>query len=241
MAVFSDTSTNLGIVQQVRSLMRVDANQWPTAKIVNSVNNYLDRVAGYAIGADRRFQWDDTNHSKLPIGTTNLVANQAEYSFLTDENSNRILTLTRIDVKDVNGNWTKLTPVDQFNIDVGLDEASRTTGYPMFYDKISDNIIKLYPTPSTSVTADIKFYFQRAPSYFTASDTTKEPGVASILHRGFIIAGAYDGALTFGLANVQVLAIEMEKEQKAMEYYFTNRNNDDVLVMRPRTNEGSRR
>ena len=74
--VLSDTSGNTGILQQVRSLMRVDASQWPTYKVVNSVNNYLDTVAGFAIGADRRFQWDDTNHTKLPIGTTNLVANQ---------------------------------------------------------------------------------------------------------------------------------------------------------------------
>lgn len=83
--VFSDTTTNLGILQQVRQFMRVDANQWATSKVVNSVNNYLDTVAGYAIGADRKFQWDDSNHTKLPIGTTNLVANQSEYSSLRNE------------------------------------------------------------------------------------------------------------------------------------------------------------
>ena len=76
--------------------MQVDATQWPTSNVVASCNKYLDTVAGYAIGADRRFQWDDTNHSKLPIGTTNLVANQAEYSFLSDEQGNSILNLTRI-------------------------------------------------------------------------------------------------------------------------------------------------
>src|SRR5574343_2023670 len=101
--VFSDTVNNLGIVQQVRDMMRVDSTQWATSKIVNSVNNYLDTVTGYAIGADRRFQWDDTNHTKLPIGTTNLVANQSDYSFLTDEQNNKILTLTRIDILQATG------------------------------------------------------------------------------------------------------------------------------------------
>ena len=95
--VFSNSSTGLGIVEQTRVLMRVDATQWPTARIVASTNNYLETVTGYAIGADRRFQWDDTNHTKLPIGTTNLVADQKEYSFLTDEQGNTILNLTRID------------------------------------------------------------------------------------------------------------------------------------------------
>lgn len=231
--VFSDTTTNLGIVQQVRDFMRVDSNQWPTSKIVNSVNNYLDMVAGYAIGADKRFQWDDTNHTKLPIGTTNLVANQTDYSFLTDEQGNRILTLTRIDIKDSNGDWRQLIPIDQAEIVGGLDEFAQVTGLPLYYDKISDNIIRLYPTPNASVTAGIKFYFQRTPSYFSASDTTKEPGVASTLHRGFVIASAYDGALTLGLANTSVLANEAEKETLKMQNYFLNRNNDEQLVMRP--------
>ncbi len=231
--VFSDTVTNLGILQQVRSLMRIDATQYPTSKIVNSVNNYLDTVAGYAIGADKRFQWDDTNHTKLPIGTTNLVANQSDYSFLTDEQGNRILTLTRIDIKDSNGNWTQLIPIDQTDIDTAIDEAQRTAGLPIYYDKLSDNIIRLYPKPQTSVTAGIKFYFQRTPSYFTASDTTKEPGVANTLHRGFVINAAFDGALTLGLANLSALAGEREKEELKMENYFLNRNNDQTLVMRP--------
>ena len=96
--IFSDATLNQGIVQQVRSLMRVDSTQWSTAKIVASVNNWLDTVTGYAIGADKRFQWDDTNHSALPEGTTNLVANQSDYSFLTDQQGNTILTLIRTEM-----------------------------------------------------------------------------------------------------------------------------------------------
>jgi hypothetical protein len=129
--------------------MRVDANQWPTAKIVASVNNYLDTVAGYAIGADKRFQWDDTNHTKLPIGTTDLTATQANYSFLTDEQGNNIVTLTRIDIKDPNGVWRQLILVDQSDIvGFGLDSTLATPTLPMYYDKIADNIIRLYPAPA---------------------------------------------------------------------------------------------
>jgi hypothetical protein len=233
--VFSDGVNNLGLVQQVRTLMRVDSTQWSTAKIVNSANNYLDKVAGYAIGADRRFQWDDTNHTKLPIGTTNLVANQSDYSFLTDEQNNKILTLTRIDVKDSNGNWTQLKPIDQYEIDGALDEFYATAGQPVYYDKLADNIIRLYPKPETSVTAGIKFYFQRTPSYFTASDTTKEPGVAPVLHRGFVIACAFDGALALGLPNVNALSSEMVREEQNMKDYFLNRNNDQKLGLSSRT------
>lgn len=235
MTVFSDTTTKLGIVEQVRQFMRVDSAQWPTSRIVNSVNNHLDTVAGYAIGADRKFQWDDTNHTALPIGTTNLVANQSDYSFLVDQQSNRILTLTRIDIKDSAGNWLQLKPVDQFQVEGALDEFYETADQPIYYDKLADNIIRLYPKPATSVTSGLKFYFQRTPSYFTASDTTKEPGVANMLHRGFVIAAAYDGALALGLKNVALLGTELEKERQKMMDYFLNRNNDEKPNLGSRT------
>lgn len=233
---FSDTVNNTGILQQARKLMRVDSSQWPTVNVVNSCNNWLDFVAGYAIGADKRFQWDDTNHTKLPIGTTNLVANQSDYSFLTDEQSNNIVTLTRIDLLDSNGNYSQLEAIDQADLDGwGLDELQETTGTPMYYDKIADNIIRLYPKPSTSVTAGLKFYFQRTPSYFTASDTTKAPGVSPLLHRGFVIAAAYDGALTLALNNLQPLAVERDREIQRVKEYFGTRSNDErkQLTMSP--------
>ena len=236
--VFSDATLNQGIVQQVRSLMRVDSTQWSTAKIVASVNNWLDTVTGYAIGADKRFQWDDTNHSALPEGTTNLVANQSDYSFLTDQQGNTILTLIRIEMLGETGgtNWTVLKPFDQSEYEnESLNLYQVTTGIPLFYDKIADNIIRLYPKPSISVTSGLKFSFQRTPSYFTAADTTKQPGVAPILHRGFVIASAYDGALTLGLANLQALAVERATEENKMVAYFANRSNDDrsILKMKP--------
>lgn len=208
--------------------MRVDATQWATANVVASCNNWLDMVAGYAIGADRRFQWDDTNHTKLPIGTTNLIANQAEYSFLTDEQGNSVLNLTRIDILDTDGLWRELQVLDQNQIPGALDEFQKTAGKPIFYDKIADNIIKLYPKPETSVTAGLKFYFQRTPSYFVAADTTKSPGVPPLLHRGFVIASAYDGALTLGLQNLGALGVELQKEENKMKDYFSNRNTDEI-------------
>lgn len=227
MIEFSDTTNLDGILQQTRDLMRVDSTQWSTQKVVNSCNNWFDKIVGYAIGADKRFQWDDSNHTKLPIGTTNLVAAQKEYSFLTDEQGNSIVTLTRIDIKDSNGDWRQLQTIDQMEIPEALDEFQSTDGLPVYYDKIADNIIRLYPASASNVTAGIKFYFQRTPSYFVASDTTKQPGCSPLLHRGFIIASAYDGALTLGLNNLQPLSVELQKEEQKMIVYFSDRKRDE--------------
>ena len=231
--MFSDSSGKTGIVEQVRDMLRVDATQYPVHKIVNSVNNYLDTITGYAIGADRKFQWDDTNHTKLPIGTTNLTASQSDYSFLTDEQNNSILNLTRIDILDDDGTYRQLQVLDQSQITGALDEFMETDDKPLFYDKIADNIIRLYPTPATSVTAGLKFYFQRTASYFEATDTTKEPGVSPLLHRGFVINSAYDGAMTLGLDNLQPLSVERQVEHDKMTQYFAIRNTDEVAVLTP--------
>ena len=227
MVAFSDVINLTGIVQQVADLTNLDSIQWSSKKIANSCNNWLDKITGFAIGNDTRFNWDDSNHTKLPIGTTDLIANQSEYSFLVDEQGNKIVTLLRIDVKDSNGNWTKLTPIDQNEIVMALDEFEKTAGIPMYYDKTADNVIKLYPKPASSVTAGLKFYFQRTPSYFVYTDTTKEPGVSPLLHRGFVIASAYDAALSKGLPNMAVLAAELLKEEQKIKQYFGDRNNDE--------------
>ena len=234
--VFSDNTNLTGIVEQTRSLMRVDASQWPTSRIVNSCNNHLDTIAGYAIGADRRFEWDDTNHSKLPIGTTPLVANQTDYSFLTDEQNNPIINLTSISLIDIATNEeTRLTPVNRNDPEYSYSSFGITTGTPSSYDKIADNIIKLdtLPTAADAAKYKLKFYFQRTGSYFVATDTTKEPGVSPLLHRGFVIASAYDGALTLGLNNLNALSVEMAKEDLKMKEYFAIRNTDEPKYIRP--------
>jgi hypothetical protein len=235
MMVFSDTSGGTGGVQQVRSFMRVDSNQWPTSKIVNSFNNYLDRLTGYAIGADKRFQWDNTNHTKLPEGVTDLTSDQTDYSFLTDEQGNQILTLTGMSLIDANGLETRLIPVDRDDMDYDQLSFGKITGTPTRYDKIADNIVRLDYKPSATDAAsyDLKFYFQRSSPYYVATDTTKTSGFSPILDRGFVMAGAFDGALTLGLPNLQPLSIEMQKEEQFMKDYFTNRNNDSVLIMKP--------
>lgn len=229
---FSDSVNNTGIVQQTRIMARVDANQWPTVRIANSCNNWLDTITAYAIRSDRRFQWDDTNHTKLPEGTAQLTANTSDYSWLTDEQGNVILTLLGVSI--LNGSqYTPLELIDRNDPNYDHTTFGQTTGTPTKYDKIADNIIRLDKKPASTVASGLKFYFQRSPSYFAASDTTKEPGVAPTLHRGFVIASAYDCALTLGLPNLQPLSVELAKEEQKMREYFMIRDNDDIRRMTP--------
>lgn len=233
MLTFSNSTDNSGLVQQVRSFARVDANQWPTYKIMNSCNNYLDTIAGYAINTDKRFQWDSTNHSKMPVGTTDLIINQNSYSFLTDEQGNNIVTLLGISRLDsATGKYIPLTVVDRSEVDTST--FGTVVGTPTQYDKVADNIIKLDTLPPATISAGLRFEFQRTPYYFVVTDTTRSTGFSPLLDRGFVIASAYDCALTLGLKNLQPLSIELQKEEKKMVTYFSDRNNDEYSGMKPK-------
>jgi hypothetical protein len=229
---FSDTTNKLGIVEQTRTFTRTDSNQWSTAKIVTSCNNWLDRLTGYAIGADKRFQWDNTNQTKLPEGTTDLVQDQTDYSFLTDEQGNQIVTLTGISVLR-NGSYVALTQIDRNDPTIDSAHFGTTRGVITSYDKIADNVIRLDAKPDANVDAGLKFYFQRTSPYYAATDTTKTTGFSALLDRGFVIASAYDCALTLGLPNMQALSVELEKEERKMIEYFEGRNNDEKRLLKP--------
>lgn len=230
--VFSDTTTNSGIVQQTRDIARVDSSQWSTQKITNSCNNWLDKIFTFGKWKDRQFQLDDTNHTKLPEGTTNIVISQADYSFLTDEQGNRITNLTGVSLL-INGKYVALTLIDRNDDDYDQATFGTVAGTPTRYDKIADNVIRLDKLPAANVTNGMKYNFQRTPSYFLATDTTKQPGVSNDLHRGFVIAAAYDAAFTLGLDNLPALTIELQKEEKKIETYFATRNTDAKGAMRP--------
>jgi hypothetical protein len=232
MLAFSNTSDNNGILQQVRKLCRVDANQWPTINVVNSCNNWKDFIAGYAISADVRFRWDDTNQTALPEGTRDLTIAVSDYSFLNDEQSNRILTLLSISILE-NGVYVPLTPVDRNDPNYDPSTFGQLTGTPTQYDKIADNIIRLNKKPSATVSAGLKYYFQRSPSYFTAASTTNTTGFSPVLDRGFVIASAYDCALTLGLPNIQALSNELQIEKQNIVQHFESRNEDEEIVFTP--------
>lgn len=231
MTVFS--ATNAGIVEQSRFLCRVNSTDWPTQKIVNSANNWHDFVTGYAIGADGKFQWDDTNHTALPEGTSEATINVSDYSFLTDQQGNAIVTLLGVSRYD-GTRYNPLKLVDRTDPNYSSETFGQSTGVPTEYDKIADNIIRLNFRPTATVSAGLKFYFQRVGSYFTSSDTTKSPGVSPILHRGYVIASAYDIALTLGLPNLQALAAERAREEaRVAEHFASNRDRDERHVAEP--------
>lgn len=233
------------ILSDIDFLVKSDSTTYPITQKTANVNRALDNVVSAILGADGRWQWDDTNYTDLPIGVTDLVSGQQDYSFDTE-----YLVLTRLEVKDPNGNWQYLTPIDQNDLNYStlnyrdnvpgyvyvegqsLSDFLKTPGTPLYYDKLASSVF-LYPKPDYSSDGALKAYFQRRADYFTVSDTTKEPGFAKHLHRYLSISAAYDFALTNGLSKAGTLKQELlALEQKITEFY-AYRPKDEKVIIRP--------
>jgi hypothetical protein len=233
---FNDSSSEKqGIVQDVYYLVNANSTSYPIGDLTRNANRGLDKAVTKILGADGRWQFDDTNATDLPIGSTTITSGQQDYSF--DE---EYLTILDIIATDANGNETRLIPID--NADMGRDQAitefQSVSGTPIYYDKMGESIL-LYPTPNYTSTKEsgggLKAYFQRKISYFTTTDTTKEPGFAKHLHRYISLSAAFDYAISKGLPKAQSLRNEMLVMEKEIEEFYAYRERDQRRRIQPAT------
>lgn len=201
------------------------------------VNSALDEYISVAIRASGRWQFDDSNHTDYPIILTNLVANQRDYSFTSDENGNLILDIYKVLVADSSGTFREIKSKDaQFDKDTqGYWDGQNTTGTPNSYDKTANGIF-LDPVPDVNVTNGLKIYINREGSYFTSADTTKKPGVPGIHHHYFYLKPAMDYARRQNLAIypqiqrevIKLIGDEMSGNNGLIQQYFSERSRDEV-------------
>lgn len=184
------------------------------AKFTSACNQALDDFWAIAIPASGRWQLDDSNQTDYPIITTNLVANQRDYSFTTDGSSNLILDIYRVFIlpSATATDYVEIYPVDaQSDTNtIGLTANNTTTGVPFQYDKTANGIF-LDPIPSYNSTNGLKIYINREASYFTTASTTTKPGVDGRLHKYFYLKPALEYARRNNLANYASIEREVLK------------------------------
>lgn len=230
--VFNDTSTNQGILQECESNLfnsvygSISSNTNLLQTFTRYANRALDRIVSLIMDADSRWQWDDNNNTDYPIATTNLISGQQDYSFAITQ-----LNIFRIEAMDSNGNFQRLLPIDQSDIQTATTAFQASQGSPIFYDKLANSIF-LYPTPSYSTTAGLKVWFQRGASYFATSDTTKEPGFASLFHKLIPLWMSYDYAFSRQLPLKDDLMASIQKLEDQMQDFYLLRNKDEHRTMR---------
>lgn len=179
--VYNNTTTKAGIIQEIEKktdlgLGYITGDSNLLVSFTADVNNALHDVWHLINLATRNWRYDDGNYTDLPSSTTDLVSGTAKYALPSEA-----LTVQRIEIKDVNGNWYKLKPIVLENLTGALDEFEDVDSTPMYY-KLINGTIELFPAPNYSQTDSLRVYYDRASVLFNYDDTTASPGFPAPYH-----------------------------------------------------------
>lgn len=239
---FSDTTNYKGLVQLYEKEIGVNQGDisGTTAKLKEftaDANVALDDFVYMAITSSGTWQFDDSNHTTdYPIIYTNLVANQRDYSFTTDENSNLVLDIYKVMVLQsaTDTLYDEIYPIDQQKEYSDIDAENTTTGVPYQYDKTANGIF-LDPTPSYSATKGLKVMINREAHYFVYTDTTAKPGIPGIFHHYFYLKPALDYARRKSLPHHDRIFQRVLQLERDIKDYYGQRERDirHAISMKP--------
>ena len=209
-----------------RFLVDADSTSLTAANLLIFVNNAYEEIVGKIIGLDGTWQFDDTNFTDLPIGTTTLVAGQNDYSFDSSQ-----IEILKVAVKDNSGNYQFLQPVNLDEYSVPLEEVFEVNGLPTHYDKSGSSVF-LYPAPasgSVTLAQGLKIWFQRTASVFTSAEVTtgtKKPGFASPWHQILSYKAALPYAMNYKKDRVPLLLSEIQRMEVELLNHYARREKD---------------
>lgn len=239
---FNDTSNKDGIIQTIEFWTGlgdagISGNSTLLKIITGRVNEAFDRLMPLLLSYNDKSRWDDINHTDLPIATVSMVSGQADYKVTEDDNALDILNINGISVYE-SSTSTEYTDLKRMLLDD--DEAMNAmspnpsnTGVPThFLEK--GNVFFLYPEPNYAATNGIKIFFEREQSYFTSSDTTKEPGIPRPFHGLLPLYVSHDWLLVNRPDNSNLITrveVQITKRERALETLIALRfpNREDIV------------
>lgn len=175
------------IITEARRIVKASSASFPISEITQSANSALERITALIRNAQGRWQWDDSNQTTLPFATTSTTSGTGDVTL--DIAHQRI---DKVEYMDANGAYYTLIPFDISDARCqSYSQLVSTAGEPIMYDKVGESLI-LAPKPNRDST--IKVSYERGPTYFSDSDTTKSPGFNPLFHRLIPMWCAFDYA-----------------------------------------------
>jgi hypothetical protein len=202
---YSDTTNKNGLLQECEFWTAlgdavISGDTTLKAQFTSRLNRGYDAIMPLLLSYGDKMRFDDTNHTKHPIGTTNLVSGTRDYQILSDEQGNSILNITDVMIYQ-SSTSTEYKTLRRMTLDDPLALRAMSpnptdTGIPYaFLEK--DNTVFLYPQPNYSATNGIKFFFERNADYFVTSDTTQTPGIPIQFHQLLALHASLDWLLVY--------------------------------------------
>lgn len=225
--VFNDTSTKAGLVQKCELYTNlgdagITGNSTLLYQFTGLINDAFDNLMPFLLSWGSVLKWDDSNHTDLPIGTTNIVSGQSDYTIAQDDNSLDILNITSVKVLP-NANSTQYMDLDEISLESyyatwAISPSSTDVGTPVCWLK-RGNTIHLFPQPNYNATAGIKIFFESEQSYFVYTDTTKKAGIPKPFHVMLALYASLDWLVINKPTNTALIAkLERKIAQKEQQF-----------------------
>jgi hypothetical protein len=227
---FSNSTTEAGIIQEIDRICGSTDNTYTLKAKTARVNQALDRFVTLALQSDGEWQWDDYNQTDMPIGTTDIVSGQYDYSFAAE-----LLSVTKVLVADEAGNYTELQQVDQYDWtarNIG-QQPTGNSGIPNKYDIVSNSIF-LDPVPNYASNDGLKVWFKRNAIKFVSTDTTAEPGIPSLFHPYLCRYASLPFLIEKKLPQRGDVASQIVVDESAIGDFMANRNKTRKTRVLPR-------
>lgn len=245
--VFNDTSTKQGLIQECEFWTNlgdgVISGDTTLLKVfTNRLNRAFENVLPLVLSKSDKLRWDDSNHTDHPIATFDIESGTNDYELLTDDNSLSILNLTDVMILPASSS-TEYSRLRRMTLDDpralrALSPNPSDTGIPSaFVEK--GNIIFFDVTPNYDATAGGKVFFERVPSYFASSDTTKTPGIPAPFHQLLALYASLDWILVNKPEAVTLITrieARIAQTRADLKNYAEQRNPTRRRVLGARTN-----
>lgn len=233
---WSDTTGDLGIVQDIDFLVGTNATSYPLKDKARNSNRWYHRCIDWILESQDDWNFDDANNtSDFPIATADLVANQQDYALPL---SDGILKIKRIEVNYDGGvNRYVAEPFDISERRLGTATSQIASDFEKttpFYDVLGNSIF-LYPIPNTAITDGLKIWFAREISnVFTATgNDTREPGFDEQFHRIISLGASLDWAIAKGdNAKIQILEAELAKYELELRSFYGRKQDDKKMILK---------
>lgn len=217
---FNESTNGTGIAQEIDRICGSTPNTYPLKDKAARVNAALDRFSSLAMQFDGEWQFDDTNWTDRPVGVTDLVSGQQDYSF-----DPKALMVVKVLAKDSSGYWRELEPVstnsqESRNI---WELPPNNFGSPTTYDAF-DSQIFLDPIPNYDSEDGLKVVYKRVGDRLLFTDSSFVPGIPIIFHPYLARHASLPFLVEHNLPQLKSIASLIEKDEQEIKDFFDMRD-----------------
>ena len=209
------------IVKKIDDLAGTNTTKYPLTKKARAVNTAMDEAFALLLQNTDTKNYDDQNFAKLPQGTYDITVGERNLSIFKDEEGAEILKIYRVIAKNADGTWYELKETDIRNRDARDVAFGDKTGEVRQYDWVGTSMV-FDVTPEATIADGLKVFYARNSSYFTESDTTKEPGLPALFHMYPVIYAAWEYCWSKGLQRATGYEKKLMEMREDMKKFATS-------------------